>query len=138
MKVTWNKSFARKSYYEDIDEADRKNEQLAIVRLYPPGFKYRHLVQILRIEMSSPNHYIDMELCDGTLNNYIDWHNNLKPSNAERPEFKFIQDLPPMTKVGSTGKIMTDIAGGVVCIHHHDVVHRDLKPSNSNTSSWYR
>ena|SRR5271154_7441653 len=46
----------------------------------------------------------------------------------------FIKDASPDLKSLQIWNIMRQIAGGIECIHGHDLVHRDIKPANANVS----
>lgn len=77
-------------------------------------------------------YYIDMELCDLTLDDWIKREN--WPESSER-------DSPFLDEESSEGWrkwqvlcILGHIAGGTAHIHRHALVHRDLKPSNSKQS----
>ena len=61
-------------------------------------------------------YYIDMEYCDGNLEEYIAGRS---PSSQT-----------PLT-MAEVWSVMIDIAKGVEFIHDHGEVHRDLKPQNS-------
>jgi serine/threonine protein kinase len=70
---------------------------------------------------SSPHVYIDMELCEMNLEEYIKvvW-------TAARCEMEWPVDF--MAKQLWT--IMNQITSGLEFIHRHNKVHRDLKPAN--------
>ena len=78
----------------------------------------------------SPYYYIDMELCHGNLEDYIE----------NRPQIQYIQLRNPRLHavrlmergVWNLWDIMEQIASGVEFIHACKQVHRDLKPRNSN------
>jgi serine/threonine protein kinase len=82
-------------------------------------------------------HFIDMELCDLNLDDYIRDPESrcvLLAENREAttPCCKFVsKDAPFHFKAQNIWAIMSDIANGLVAIHDKDLVHRDLKPKNS-------
>jgi serine/threonine protein kinase len=76
-----------------------------------------NLVEVFR-HGEIPNsvlYYIDMELCNGNLEEYILEHD---PSGTN-----------PIT-IGEVWHIMVQISNGLVFIHDQREVHRDLKPQN--------
>lgn len=78
-----------------------------------------------RLNPKNSAYYIDMELCDLTLEDYT-WGTKFVPS---LPNWKTAKETN--TTVTLIVPIMRQIADGVAFIHSHDQVHRDLKPSNS-------
>lgn len=75
------------------------------------------------------NHYfIDMELCDFDLENYIKGADNYLISDEQRSLTRLQGKRGPYDIV----QIAKQIANGVAFIHLHNKVHRDLKPKNSN------
>jgi serine/threonine protein kinase len=77
-------------------------------------------------------HYIDMELCDINLYDYI--YN--RRVVADMPPFRrnsaaFVLNVAsPTTKILNIWTIMQHIAAGLAFIHLHGQVHRDMKPRN--------
>jgi len=80
--------------------------------------RHLNMVAILRHGevLDSALYYIDMELCDGNLEDYIEERRFSGPSPLDIKEF---------------WNIMTQITCGLVHIHKAHLVHRDLKPRNS-------
>jgi serine/threonine protein kinase len=83
-----------------------------------------NIVSVLRQgeTQDSPYLYIDMELCEGNLENYMQQHNS--------------ESASPIT-IQQVWTIMAQIANGLVHIHENNLVHRDLKPRNGNYLEWY-
>jgi serine/threonine protein kinase len=77
-------------------------------------------------------YYIDMELCDLNLENYIAGHS----SSTVSIEWQALQSanihIPANVKLAMILSIMNDITDGLVFMHSRKVIHRDLKPPNSN------
>lgn len=73
-------------------------------------------------------YYIDMELCDVSLHEYIYFE---RPELPENPAFISNFALLPM-KMLNIWTIMIQITQGLVFIHTHKQVHRDLKPRNGS------
>jgi len=88
------------------------NEQRAVWKLCRESNK--HLVAVLGVGIIDSHYFIDMELCDRNLEEYI------QTSDVE---------------INGVWGIMRDITDGVAFIHSHKEVHRDLKPRNSTPSS---
>ena len=88
-----------------------------------------NIIEVLRLgELhESPYYYIDMELCDLTLADYI-----YEDSPDVTP--RFIRNVSSSLKEMQIWNVMKQIVSGVEFIHRHNEVHRDLKPSNSNSS----
>jgi serine/threonine protein kinase len=71
--------------------------------------------------------YVDMELCDGTLRQYI------AGSDPFRPQNKDPMSMSPdavQRRIENAWEIMSHIVAGVQHIHSQDFVHRLLCPSN--------
>ena len=76
-------------------------------------------------------YYIDMELCDLNLEDYIagqcssmvsiEWQ--MSPESAKI-------HIPSNVKLAMILSIMNDITDGLVFMHSRKVIHRDLKPPN--------
>ena len=72
-------------------------------------------------------YFIDMELCDLNLQDYID-RNWPSAISLQMPFFTI--DLPPRLKQTEIWSIMEDVTDGIEFIHSLDEVHRDIKPKN--------
>jgi serine/threonine protein kinase len=88
-------------------------------------------------------YFIDMELCDLTLHDYIAYFD---ASGLLAPPFEIIPQLSPVfveKKCSPTLKIQniltigTHIARGLEFMHGKGQVHRDLKPRNGKTPDIY-
>ena len=86
-----------------------------------------HIIQVigLRKARNSSLNFIDMELCDLSLDVYI---YNKKPMDELFPFY--YKNAPPPSKAQKIWYIMAHIAKGVEFMHSFGAVHRDLKPSN--------
>jgi len=91
-----------------------QNEQRAVVKLCRDSHK--NLVSVLSVGRfaDSSHYFIDMELCDRNLEDYI------QTSKVD---------------IVRIWGIMSDISEGAAFIHSQSEVHRDLKPRNSIPSS---
>ena len=95
---------------------------------------HRNIVKILNHGRSKFNFYfIDMELCDLTLSDYIDYGRGNKPCPIDsdviqtlRPVF-VPKDSPSVNNLWTIG---IHIVSGLEFMHSHKYAHRDLKPSN--------
>jgi serine/threonine protein kinase len=79
---------------------------------------------------NSTYHYIDMELCDFDLKEYIDNRHQFESQSRVLGAF---MDQGEKHSV-DVWNIMRQIANGVAFIHSHREVHRDLKPRNGMSS----
>jgi serine/threonine protein kinase len=72
----------------------------------------------------SPYYFIDMELCEKGLDQYItDYHSQHISTGT-----------PSQNSQGAMSeiwRIMRDVTDGLTFIHSHSEIHRDLKPQNS-------
>jgi serine/threonine protein kinase len=86
-----------------------------------------HIVAILKFgELLNTSYYfIDMELCDLNLKDFIHSPVSQNPSIPS-----FVENAPPQLRVLQIWNIMMQIASGLVYMHSLNVVHRDLKPAN--------
>lgn len=112
-----------------IDRKDIEHEAQVIKRICGEG-AHPHIVEVLKLgELRNVDYYfIDMELCDLNLSEYI--HRSI-PLNPSESIPYFIKNLPPPLKAQQIWNIMKQIANGVNYMHTARVVHRDLKPANS-------
>jgi serine/threonine protein kinase len=74
-------------------------------------------------------YHIDMELCDGTLADYIYGKLPVAPSFSKHPDAE-VQRASPFWAAFA---IMLQLTSGVKFMHSHHEVHRDLKPLNSKS-----
>jgi serine/threonine protein kinase len=79
----------------------------------------------------SDYYFIDMELCDMSLQEYL-YPDSLQATTVLGLP-PFMKDLPDSSIEGHIWGIMTQISSGLKFIHSHSLVHRDLKPSNGNS-----
>ena len=119
--------FARKLVHiPGIDTKVIENEVEAILKLCRDG-GHLHIVTVMRIGDIPPFLFIDMELCDLNLADYI----YCTKDRASVPTY-FIKDQSPPMKSCQIWNVMLQIAKGVEFLHVRKMVHRDLKPLNSN------
>jgi serine/threonine protein kinase len=105
-----------------------QKEVQAIEKLCRPG-THVNIVQVLNhgLLTNYPYYFIDMELCDVNLHDFI--HRETIPGPSE--------SLPCFTKgEGSNLQIwtvMSQVASAVEYIHNQGQVHRDIKPGNGES-----
>ena len=76
-------------------------------------------------------YFIDMELCDMNLHNYIHGERTVlqEPDKPRSPVF-VLKDSDIKEKMRNAWEIMIHISKGLEFLHNQGQVHRDLKPSN--------
>jgi serine/threonine protein kinase len=111
-----------------------KCEQEAIERLCSRGHQ-SNIVTVLRMGklQDPPYYFIDMELCDLNLENYIQHPHEREPGDLPVPYC--ITDVSQGAKAEQIWNIMRQIANGVQYLHSLNLIHRDLKPANGTISS---
>jgi serine/threonine protein kinase len=106
-----------------VDTQVADDEIRAIRDLYHDG-GHRHIVTITKIGDIPQNIFIDMELCDLNLDDFIHCR-----KDGIVPTY-FVKDEPPPVKSQQIWNVMSQIALGVEFLHGKKMVHRDLKPVN--------
>jgi len=107
---------------------DIKSEVEAIQQLCGGQDAHKHVVRVLKHGAlpGLPYYFIDMELCDLNLSEYI--HGNVAARSESLP--CFVNDAAPSVKARQIWDVMIHIAGGLEYIHSQGYVHRDIKPEN--------
>lgn len=120
------KIFARKLIRTtQLTQKDIETEAQAIEKVCGKG-SHPHIVEVLRMGelQNSSDYFIDMELCDLNLADYI---YGVKPIDGL--PFYSKTAAPPL-RSQQIWYIMIHIARGAKFMHSIGVVHRDLKPAN--------
>jgi serine/threonine protein kinase len=121
--------FARKLLrpFAMLSEDEILNEFRAIKKLCLESCQ-ENLVAVYRYGKlpGSPYYYIDMELCDLNLQEYI----------YEFERRGFSSSFPPLDTT-AVFQIMRDVSGGLAFIHERKEVHRDIKPNNSSSIGFH-
>jgi len=101
-----------------------RKEVMAIKNLCGPG-AHIHIVQVLAHGQlpNAPYYFIDMELCDLNLDDYI----HREPSAN-------LSELTGSASPLQIWVVMSHIAVGLEYIHRKGHVHRDIKPANGAPS----
>jgi len=127
--------FARKIITRSVDtytDTDVETEISTITKLSTIPHASKYIVVALRHGKlpGSPFYYIDMELCELTLEDYIYRTEKWRRIDKQvSPYFQLGPSEPaPML---DTWCIMTEITSAVRFMHKENQVHRDLKPTNS-------
>ena len=111
-----------------MSSADALKEVRAIESLSANG-KHTNLIHILKHGQFSEVYYIDMEICEGNLEEFIKGNNPQMFEAALNPLFSRMDAAKAVT----IWNIMEQIASGLCFIHACGEVHRDVKPRNGNT-----
>jgi len=111
-----------------ISENDIKNEMRAVAKLCMTAKTHKNIVSVFEYgQLSSFLYFIDMELCDLNLEQWI-----YRAWDDDTPK-KFPHltvELSARARIGHVWDIMEDITRAVAFIHKECEIHRDLKPSN--------
>ena len=93
---------------------------------------HRNIVTVLRQGCLGPPFdwsYIDMELCDMNLHDYI--HSERPSSLLKHGNPVFIPNGPdPHSFMSNVWIVIFHITEGLEFIHRHGQIHRDIKPKN--------
>jgi len=121
-----------------VSKADIKNEAEVVSSICKSG-GHKNIIEIIEhgwLKGSVNVYFIDMELGDFTLADYIDYHNseanpsiNLDVWQVSMPVV-ILRGCSPNQRVQNMWGIASHIVGGLEFLHMHNHVHRDLKPSN--------
>jgi serine/threonine protein kinase len=125
--VPRGQAFARKLMrVPQLDDAKVRDNEVQMLKVLSKE-RHPHIVSVFRIGMlrNSQDLFIDMELCDLNLRDYI---RGTKPRDLV-PAF-FVRDQPPPMLARQIWHVMLQITTGVEYLHCQQVVHRDLKPAN--------
>ena len=121
-------SFARKLLWQVVDALE---EIRAIERLSTHG-NHINLVAILDHGRIAGFYYIDMEICNGNLEDYIQGIRSDRFEAALNPLFSD-KGIRQIGEIATIWDIMEQIACGLCFIHGCREVHRDLKPRNGTS-----
>src|SRR5271156_3782755 len=135
------KAFARKLTRVRllVKREDVENEVNAIDSLYRTG-GHEHIIEVLKhgwLQTTEKVYYIDMELADLSLAEYIAYlfHKKPLPSGISLQHDRFepvfsSKHCTQLQRLQTTLIIGTHIANGLDFVHRIGYVHRDLKPAN--------
>ena len=105
-----------------------KSEIRVVEHLCKPG-SHKNIVAVLHHgRLPQTYYFIDMELCDLSLNHYIYWQ--WTPAMREVVPY-FTTEFPSRLRMSQMWDVMEDVMRGVAFVHTHKHVHCDIKPHNS-------
>ena len=99
-----------------LSRTDILNEFRAIEQLCKQS-SHENIVAVYRYDQLGSWYYIDMELCEFNLAQYI-------------YDFDMADPMLPALNMTTVLKIMQDVSRGLAFIHQSQKVHRDIKPQN--------
>ena len=113
---------------------DIENEKEAITKLQAIG-SHQNIVDILRHgQLDTIYYFIDMELCDLDLKDYLQGNHSIGADNASAQHstnLVFVsKDCGLQLKLQNAFTILSHITTGLEFAHQRKLVHRDLKPGN--------
>jgi serine/threonine protein kinase len=100
-----------------VSKSDILNEFRMIERLCKQS-SHGNIVAVYRYGQLGDSYYIDMELCEFNLEQYI-------------YGFDMADRMLPALDMTTLLKIMRDVCRGLAFIHESKKLHRDIKPQNS-------
>jgi len=108
-----------------------QKEVMAIKKLCGPD-AHINVVQVLAHGQlpNAPYYFIDMELCDLNLDDYIHWEPSAKLSKLMLYIIRETGSVSPL----QICVVMSQIAVAVEYIHQKGHIHRDIKPANGAPS----
>jgi serine/threonine protein kinase len=109
-----------------VSRKDIENETTAIQKLCDGA--HENIIHVLGIGEFEHNNatyiYIDMEVCQMTLSEFIEGRDMWGWILFDHPyDSSIIAEC-------TTWNIMTQISGGLIFVHSRSIIHRDLKPQN--------
>jgi serine/threonine protein kinase len=121
-----------------VSEDDIQNEARVVSDIRDKG-GHENIIKILGygwLKGSLNVYYIDMELADFTLADYIDHYKGTKSSKVDIEALQSLspvfvhKESPLQERMKNLWSIGTHIARGLEFMHFYEYVHRDLKPCN--------
>jgi serine/threonine protein kinase len=108
-----------------------EKEVRAIQRLCGPG-AHVNIVQVFNhgLLWDFPYYYIDMELCEMNLQDYIQ---STTPADPSKSLPRFIKGGGGTDSLLQIWTVMSQIGSGVEYIHCEDQIHRDIEPANGGS-----
>ena len=117
-----------------LKKEDALQEVRAIDKLFKTGI-HENLVAVIAhgTILESPFYFIDMELCQGNLEDFLQGRHPETFRLSANPHFFGLEFEADARWIGTAWDIVEQITSGIQFIHGCGEVHRDLKPRNGAT-----